>query len=110
LKTGPAEQQLNAWIKDWIETYNCARQYKIPGIGLDEKYAMMEFMLAIQQSYNIFYSTWYEAVYNDCETSFVELITKFEDFTKSERGGSVYATFGSNNTGFNESNKAKPTP
>ncbi|KAI7971876.1 hypothetical protein EIK77_007475 [Talaromyces pinophilus] len=41
--------------------------------------------------------------------SFVELITKFEDFTKSKRGRSAYATFGSNNTGFNKLNKAKPT-
>jgi hypothetical protein len=106
LKTGPAgKSQLNAWIKDWIETYNRARQYKIPGIGTDEKYAMMEFMLAIQQSHEVFYSTWYEAVYNDRETSYVELITKFEDFTKSERGGSAYATIGSNKTDSNESNR-----
>ncbi|PCG88253.1 hypothetical protein PENOC_111810 [Penicillium occitanis (nom. inval.)] len=70
---------------------------------------MMEFMLAIQQSHDVFYSTWYEAVYNDRETSFVELITKFEDFTKSERGGSAYATFGGNNLDSNESKKAKPT-
>jgi hypothetical protein len=113
LKTGPAgKRQFNAWIKDWIETYNRARQYKIPGIGTDEKYAMIEFMLAIQQSYEVFYSTWYEAVYNDREKSFIELITKFEDFTKSERGGSAYATFGgnkpdsrSNKTDSNESNQ-----
>ncbi|GAM37734.1 hypothetical protein TCE0_033f07894 [Talaromyces pinophilus] len=58
LKTRPAgKRQLNAWIKSWIETYNRARQHKIPRIGLDEKYMMMEFMLAIQQSYDVFYST-----------------------------------------------------
>jgi hypothetical protein len=110
LKTGPAgKNQLNTWIKNWIETYNRARQHKIPGIGLDEKYAMMEFMLAIQQSYDIFYSTWYEAVYNNRETSFVELITKFEDFTKSERGGSAYATFGGNNLDSSEPNQDNST-
>ncbi|KUL83009.1 hypothetical protein ZTR_09315 [Talaromyces verruculosus] len=98
LKTGPdGKRQLNAWIKDWIETYNRARQYKIPGIGTHEKYAMMQFMLAIQQLYDGFYCTWYEAVYNGRETSFVELITKFEDFTKSERGRSTYATSRNNN-------------
>jgi transposase InsO family protein len=112
LKTGPAgKRQLDAWIKDWIGTYNRARQHKIPGIGLDEKYAMMEFMLAIQKTYDVFYSTWYEAVYNDRETSFIELITKFEDFTKTERGGSAYATFGGNNTESTEPKQDKaPRP
>jgi hypothetical protein len=108
LKTGPAgKRQFNAWIKDWIETYNRARQYKIPGIGTDEKYAMLEFLHAIQRSHEVFYSTWYEAVYNDREKAFVELITKFEDFTKSERGGSAYATLGGNKPDSNESNKDK---
>lgn len=106
LKTGPAgKRQFNAWIKDWIETYNRARQHKIPGIGLDDKHAMMDFMLAIQSTHETFYSTWFEAVFNDREKSFIELITKFEDFTKSERGGSAYATFGGNKTDSNESNQ-----
>ena len=70
----------------------------------------MEFIHTIQQSHDVFYSTWYEAVYNDCEKLFVELITKFEDFTKSERGGSAYAIFGGNHTDSNKLNKNKPTP
>ena len=71
---------------------------------------MIEFIHTIQQSHNIFYSTQYKAIYNDHKKSFVELITKFEDFTKSKHGRSTYTTFRGNNTNSNKSNKNKPTP
>uniref|UniRef100_A0A093UNR6 Retrovirus-related Pol polyprotein from transposon TNT 1-94 n=2 Tax=Talaromyces marneffei PM1 TaxID=1077442 RepID=A0A093UNR6_TALMA len=106
LKAGPAgKKQFNAWIKSWIETYNRARQYQLPGIGSDEKFAMMEFMHTIRRVNETFYSTWYEAVSNDREKSFIELVTKFEDFTRAERGTSVYATLGGNNANSNDSNQ-----
>ncbi|KAL3704338.1 hypothetical protein TMatcc_010029 [Talaromyces marneffei ATCC 18224] len=107
LKAGPAgKKQFNAWIKSWIETYNRARQYQLPGIGSDEKFAMMEFMHTIRRVNETFYSTWYEAVSNDREKSFIELVTKFEDFTRAERGTSVYATnFNSQNRNNNKAKK-----
>ncbi|EEA24997.1 hypothetical protein TMatcc_008097 [Talaromyces marneffei ATCC 18224] len=105
LKVGPdGKRQFNAWIRSWIETYNRARQYQLPGIGSDEKYAMIDFLLAIRHTHEIFYSTWLEAVINNREKSFIKLITKFEDFTKSERGRSIYA----NDSNQGDSNNNKP--
>ncbi|EEA25041.1 hypothetical protein TMatcc_011293 [Talaromyces marneffei ATCC 18224] len=109
LKAGPAgKKQFNAWIKGWIETYNRARQYQLPGIGSDEKYAMLDFMHAIEETHERFYSTWFEAITNDRERSFVELITKFENSTKAKHGGSVYATLRGDNAGSNGSNQGNP--
>ncbi|KAL3704498.1 hypothetical protein TMatcc_008169 [Talaromyces marneffei ATCC 18224] len=119
LKARPAgKKQFNAWIKGWIETYNRARQYQLPRISSDEKYAILDFMspadslvlsnltaLACSGALTPGACSQVGTV-TKRERSFVELITKFENSTKAKHGGSVYATLGGDNADLNGSNQS----
>ena len=74
---------------------------------------MLEFLGLIKKLFSTFYSTWYKAIYNSRETSFIKLIARFEDATKPENGGSTDATFGGNHIDSSEpkkdnSNRGRP--
>lgn len=47
---------MSKWLKEWMDTYNLAMKYEVLSILNDsEKYAIRDFMLAIQNSFASFY-------------------------------------------------------
>lgn len=98
---------MSKWLKEWMGTYILAMKYEVLSIISDsEKYAIRDFVLALQNNFSSFYIRCWSYVEFGWLTRFSDIIDKFQKFLSEKGTGLVHLTWNDILRGDYDSRKA----